>query len=209
MSGCCLVQDVYFVEFVLFAVFNGEGQALDRVVDIDKGSSLLACSIETDWVPEGYLRTESVEHCSVVRVDVDSVNEVLMHVGFGSGDAPDDSLMELSDLEAKELLEVEESHIVKTLGHMINTSRIVRVYYLDWLALAFISVSAVEFCHAVTLRNVRAIYCSIAVDAHSADVDHMAFIVESHHCEQNIFRGKTVVGVGHVNGLEILHRVGC
>ena len=67
---------------------------------------------------------------------------------------------------------------------------------------------AVDLGHAVAFGDLQALDCAVAVNAHGPDVDEVAFGIMLHHGQQHVEGGLGVVGVGLVNGLQVLHRVG-
>lgn len=98
MSGCHLVQDIHLGEIVVFTILDSQSQTLDRIVDIDEGSSLLSSSINSKRMSASDLRAEPVEHCTEVAVNVDSVAQIDMHFCLRGTDSPNDSLVKLRDL---------------------------------------------------------------------------------------------------------------
>ena len=107
--------------------------------------------------------------------------------------------MQLRNFEVEEFLKVEKGDVVKAFSHMINTARIIGVDDFNRLALTFLSVGAVELCHAEAFRNFRAFDGSISINSHGADVDEMALSVELHDGNEDIFSGESVVSVGVID----------
>ena len=83
---------------------------------------------------------------------------------------------------------------------MVDAARVVWMHNFYWLAFTFLSVSAVKFCHAVALGNVKPFYGSIPIDSHGSDVDHMAVFFVLHDSHQDILSGQSVVLVCVVYG---------
>lgn len=156
----------------------------------------------------GHLRAEPVQHSPEVAVDVDPVAEVGVHFGLGSADSPDDALMQLGDFEVEVLVEVEQGDVVQALGHVVDAAGVVGVHDFDRLALALLSVVAVDLGHAVAFGDLQALDCAVAVNAHGPDVDEVALGIMLHHGQQHVEGGLGVVGVSLVDGLQVLHRVG-
>ena len=122
-----------------------------------------------------------------------------MHFSFWSTHSPHNALMQLRNFEVEEFLKVEKGDVVKAFSHMINTARIIGVDDFNRLALTFLSVGAVELCHAEAFRNFRAFDGSISINSHGADVDEMALSVELHDGNEDIFSGESVVSVGVID----------
>ena len=208
VGGCHLVQDVHLVELVLLAVLDGQSQALKGVVNINEGAGLASSAVQGHGVPEGHLRAESVQHRTVVGVNVHSVDEVDVHVGLGGGDSPHDALVQLRDFEVEELLEVQESDVVEALGHVVDTAGVVGVHDLHRLALTFFSMVAVQFGHAVAFGDIESLQGPIPVNAHGSDVHDVALLIVLHDGDKDVLGGKGVVLVGVVDGLQGFHGVG-
>lgn len=181
VSSRHLVEDVDLAEVVGHSVVDGESEALDRVVDIDKRPGLVPHAIDGHGVPAGHLRAEPVEHSAEVAVDVDAVAQVGVHVGFRGADSPDDALVQLGYLELEVFLEVEQSDVIQALGHVVNAAGVVGVHDLHGHALAFLGVGAVDLGHAEALRDLQALHCAVPVHAHGADVDQVALLIIFHH----------------------------
>ena len=131
VGGGHLVEDVHFGFSGLLSFFDGQSEALDGVIDIDEGPGLFSCPIESDGVTTSDLRAKAIEECAEIAINVDSVDQVGMHFSFRSTGTPNNSLMKLSDLQTKVFLEVKESDVVETLGHVVNAARVVGVDDLD------------------------------------------------------------------------------
>ena len=207
--GCShLVEDVDLGLRALPSFFDGQSQALDGVVDIDEGPGLFAGPVESDGMVASDLGAEAVEQSPEIAVDVDSVDQVGMQFGLRSTGTPNNSLVELSNFQAEVFLEVEKGDVVEALGHVVDASGVVGMDDLDWLALAFVLVGAVELRHTEAFGNVESFHSPVSVNAHSADVDHVAFGVELHHGNQDVLGAQSVVGVSLVDCLDVLHGVG-
>lgn len=131
-----------------------------------------------------------------------------MEFGLRSTGTPNNSLMKLSNLEAKELLEVEKSDIIEALGHVIYTPGIIGMNNFYWFTLTLVPMGAIQLGHAETFRNIKAFNSSITIDTHCADMDHMAFGIELHHGDENILGAESVVGVSIIDSINVFHRIG-
>jgi hypothetical protein len=76
---------------------------------------------------------------------------------------------------------------------MIDTSWIVWMDNLYWLAFTFILMNTVYFGHAISLGDFKPSDNPVAIDPHGADMDNMAFSLELHHCQQNVQSALSVV----------------
>ena len=189
LVGCChLVQDVNFRKVVFFPVFYCQSQTFQGVVDVDESSCLFSCSIKSDWVTTSNLGTESVQYCSEVTIDIDSIDQIWMQFTFRCANSPNNTLMEFSDFQLEKFLEVQQGYIVKTLGHMIHTSWIIRMDNFNCLAITLLCVSAMEFGHTEAFGNITAFNGSISIYTHSTNVNEMAFFVVLHHGNKDVFR---------------------
>lgn len=119
VGGCHLIEDVHFGEIVVSAVLDGQEQALDGVVDVDECPGLFPSAIDRHRVAASHLRAEPVQNCPEIAVHVDPVAQIGMQLGFGSADSPHDALVEFSNFEPEVFLEIQQSHVVQTFGHVV------------------------------------------------------------------------------------------
>ena len=82
---------------------------------------------------------------------------------------------------------------------MVDTPRVIGVNNFNSLAFTFVCVSAVEFGHAKSFRDVRPLHGSITVNAHGPDVNEVTLLIVFHHGDQDVLGGLGVVGVGLID----------
>jgi len=92
---------------------------------------------------------------------------------------------------------------------VVDTARVVRMNNLDCFALAFLSVSAVYFGHAESLRDLGIFYNSVAIDTHCSYMHEVAFRVIFHNGKKNIQGRLSIIRISFLNSSEILHRIWC
>ena len=210
MGRSHLIQNMNFVQFIFLPILDGHSQAFHGVVNVDESSCLSTSPIQSHWVPIGDLGTKTVEDSPIIRIDINSVNKVWMHVSFWSIDSPDNTLVELGNLQAEKFLEVQKSYIIKTFRHMINTSRVVRMDYFDRFAVTLVGVGTVELRHTIPFRDVKSFQSSISINSHCSDMDDMTFLIIFHHSHEDIFGGNGVIFVSIVDSFQRFHGIrGC
>ena len=68
------------------------------ILDMDEGAGLPAGAVHCQWVADGRLHQEAVEHRPVVAVIVEPIDEPLVGPRLAVLRSPDDALMQVGDL---------------------------------------------------------------------------------------------------------------
>ncbi len=75
--------------------------AADEITDVDEGAGLAAGAVDGEWMTNGGLDEQAVEHRAVVAVIVEPIDQPRVGQRLGGIGAPDDALVQVGDPAAR------------------------------------------------------------------------------------------------------------
>mmetsp|Transcript_5889 Transcript_5889/g.13971 ORF Transcript_5889/g.13971 Transcript_5889/m.13971 type:complete len:465 (-) Transcript_5889:88-1482(-) len=193
-----LVEDLDTFSLVR-GVVDGDLNAPGSISDVDEGTSLTSGSVNSQWNTHSSLHEETVQDSSVISVVVESVDKTFVQDGLRSVGSPDDTLVQIGDSELIVLLVELPQDSIKTLGCVVDRSRVGRVQNVGFASSwkGDINVSFWDF----TSRS------SVSVDTHGSQVNNVGIQVGINNGTAQVVGSRNVVVDGVSLSLGVLHGV--
>jgi len=186
-------------------VLDGELETLNGVLDVDEGSGLPARAVYAEGVLHCRLHEKAVEHCAIITIVIEAVDEPLIQLGLLGLCAPDDTLMQVGHLHAIILVVVGEKELILGFSQVVDTTGI---RWIENFLLQKVAVISLDLNTEIAFRDLHA-GRAVAVYPHGPKVHDVNILPTFNHGGEEIIGSVEIIIDGIAFVVARFHRVRC